>query len=864
MTHLFQQTKSALADEYDLKSEIGRGGMATVFLADEVQLRRQVAIKVLDPELTSTVSRERFLREVNLVSKLAHPHIVPIFSAGEADGLLYYVMPFIEGETLRERIRREGRLDALDAVEITREAAGALQYAHDQGLIHRDIKPENILLSGGHAVVADFGIARAMGPSSDESLTLAGRVIGTPGYMSPEQALASRDVDSRTDIYSLGCVLYEMLVGERPPVRLGGSGADVSVEKDTPLKHRNTLDTLPRDVVTATVRAISLSPSDRFRTASDFARALRGSTERTPLGGAWRRNRLAKLTAVVATAVLVVVLAVLGKAKLTGGGQVSDSPRAVVAVLENETGDPQLDYIGRLAADWITRQLAQSGLVEVVGSQTSFASSENVDAAGLENQPDRARAVALEADAGIVISGQYYRQGDSIQFYAQVTDARAGRLMSGVGPISGLASNPLEAVEVLGRRVTGALAPEFDQSMASRASAWSRPPTLQAYQEYVEGMRLFMRLRLDQGIERLRRAASLDSTFSTALLFAAMAHSIKGEWAQTDSITGLLDGSRDRLAPADRLLLDWLMAEVRGDHDDALLDIRKAAKTAPGAETSLLVAMTALRANRPKEALDVLHELHPDRGLVRGFFVYWEFITDAHHRLGEHKKELEAARKGRRQYPAELFTLVYELRPLAALGRTDELRELISEIPRLPAHPLAPPGMIYRQTALELRSHGYDATAREFSDSALRWFERLPPAIGNTEFIRYEYAQTLYLLEHWDQARALFSKLAAEVPDSASYLGYLGSIAAAQGEVDQALRISDRLREFPGPYLYGRNTFWRGAIAARFGERDRAASLFRQAIDEGSYSVYWDLETEPALRGLREYAPFQELSRSRD
>src|SRR5438094_3578202 len=217
MIDVLDTLRASLAPHYDVEREIGAGGMARVFLAVEQHPHRRVAIKVLDPEISTRLLRERFIREVDVSSKLSHPHIVPIFAAGEAAGLFYYVMPYVEGESLRHRLQRERKFSLDDALHIARDVADALAFAHAEGIIHRDIKPENILLSGDHAIVADFGIARAISAAGALSLTQTGQAIGSPGYMSPEQALGTGDLDARTDIYSLGCVLFEMLAGE-PPV----------------------------------------------------------------------------------------------------------------------------------------------------------------------------------------------------------------------------------------------------------------------------------------------------------------------------------------------------------------------------------------------------------------------------------------------------------------------------------------------------------------------------------------------------------------------------------------------------------------------------------------------------------------------
>src|SRR6059036_443198 len=220
MFDVLDTLRASLAPRYDVEREIGAGGMARVYLAVEQHPRRRVAIKVLDPEISTRLLRERFIREVDLSSKLSHPHIVPIFSAGEASGFFYYVMPYVEGESLRLRLLRERKLLLEDALHIACDVADALAFAHGQGIIHRDIKPENILLSGDHAIVADFGIARAISAAGVLTLTGAGQALGSPGYMSPEQALGSAQLDARTDVYSLACVLFEMLAGEPPAASL--------------------------------------------------------------------------------------------------------------------------------------------------------------------------------------------------------------------------------------------------------------------------------------------------------------------------------------------------------------------------------------------------------------------------------------------------------------------------------------------------------------------------------------------------------------------------------------------------------------------------------------------------------------------
>jgi eukaryotic-like serine/threonine-protein kinase len=270
--------RSALADRYAIERELGAGGMATVYLAEDVKHHRKVAIKVLHAELSAILGPERFLKEIELTASLQHPHILPLFDSGSADGLLYYVMPYVDGETLRTRLAREKQLSVGDAVRIACEAADALEYAHGRGVVHRDIKPENILLQNGHALVADFGIALAVQQAGGQRMTQTGLSLGTPQYMSPEQAMGEREIGARSDIYSLGAVTYEMLVGDPP---FTGSTAQAIVAKvmtSVPAPPRELRTTIPPAVEDAVLTALEKLPADRFPSAAEFARALSDTT----------------------------------------------------------------------------------------------------------------------------------------------------------------------------------------------------------------------------------------------------------------------------------------------------------------------------------------------------------------------------------------------------------------------------------------------------------------------------------------------------------------------------------------------------------------------------------------------------------
>jgi len=385
---LLEQLRTSLPDRYRIEREIGRGGMATVFLAHDVKHDRAVAIKVLHPDLAATLGPERFLLEIKVAARLNHPHIVPLHDSGQAGSLLYYVMPFVEGESLRARMARSGPLSVEDAVEIARDVASALDYAHRQQVVHRDIKPENVMMHEGEAMVTDFGIAKAVRAAGAESITQTGVAIGTPAYMSPEQASGEREPDGRSDIYSLGCMLYEMLTGQQPFV---GPTAQAMITKrflEPPPSARAHRTGVPEDLDRAVKKAMARAPEDRYETAAMLAHAL------APQSGATPPESLP-----------------------TTATPVKSGKSIAVLPFVNMSADPENEYFTDGIAEEIINALSKVQALRVASRTSSFAyKGKNEDISG----------IGRHLKVSTVLEGSVRKAGNMLRVTAQLVDVTNG------------------------------------------------------------------------------------------------------------------------------------------------------------------------------------------------------------------------------------------------------------------------------------------------------------------------------------------------------------------------------------------------------------------------------------------------------
>lgn len=496
---------AALVGRYDIGRELGSGGMAVVYLARDIHHDRPVALKVLRGELALATGAERFHREIRVAARLVHPLIIPLLDSGEAGGRLWYTMPFIEGESLRARLGREKVLPVDEAVRLTVEVAEALAHAHALGVLHRDIKPENILLSGGHALVADFGIARAIGAAADDALTGTGVAIGTPGYMSPEQSSGQDALDPRSDLYAIGCVCYEMLTGE-PPFTGPTAQAIITRRLSQPAPSPRVLrPSIPETLDETVRRSLAPVPADRFATTSEFARALEAGLRAPARPGGRRAWR-----GVMAAAALLLVAVVAYRVAIHQTHRSDEPSESTIAVLPfvgpAGVGD-DLVFGAGLAEELIAALSRVPGL-RVAPRSSSFASQ----LSGLDT-----RAIGVRLGVGQVLEGTVRKAGGRLRVTAQLTsvsDGFARWTESFDRPEGDVLSLEQDLARAIASRLVPTLHGELVESAVRRGTT---NPT--AYDLYLQG-RYYLGLRTGPGFERAQqlfeRAIERDSAFARA------------------------------------------------------------------------------------------------------------------------------------------------------------------------------------------------------------------------------------------------------------------------------------------------------------------------------------------------------------
>jgi hypothetical protein len=553
-----------LADRYRLDGELGSGGMAVVYRAHDLRHDRPVALKVLRPELAAAIGAERFDREIRVAARLQHPNIVPLLDSGEVPGdpamgtgpILWYVMPLIDGESLRGRLIRQGPQPIEDALRWTRELADALAHAHDRGIIHRDIKPENVLVSGTalpHAMLADFGVARALAAGGSERLTETGLTLGTPAYMSPEQSVGDAALDGRSDLYSLGCVLYELLTGEPP---FTGPTAQAVIAKrlaDAVPSPRRLRETIPPGVDHLIRRLLAKSPADRVQSAADLVAALSSpvelrhselpgqATTQVVTSARWPRRRRAGLAALA-------LLLVAGIAVVVVRARVAPStpldPEAVALLPFRVTApDHSLDYLGEGIVDLLAVKLAGPAGPDAVPPRQLLGFLHYKP--GMDVSIDAGNAAARRAGAGLVLDGSLVRSGTGLELSAELrpTDGRGHTVRATV------AGNPDSLATLIDRLAARLMAGQTERTVSLGELSTSR-----AIGEYLQGRAAHRRGQYTESVAHFNAALREDSTFALAAL--DMLASLRGDDREAkDRAARLAWANRAKLSPRGQALL---------------------------------------------------------------------------------------------------------------------------------------------------------------------------------------------------------------------------------------------------------------------------------------------------------------------
>ncbi len=861
---------NALFDRYAIERELGAGGMATVYLAHDVKHDRKVALKVLRPDIAASLGAERFLREVRIAANLSHPHILPLYDSGEADGFLFYVMPYVEGESLREKLDREGELPIPEATRILKEIADALAYAHDHGVVHRDIKPDNVMLSGRHALVMDFGVAKAVSEATgQQKITTAGVVLGTPAYMSPEQAAADPHVDHRADIYALGVMAYEMLAG-RPPF-MGTTqqqilAAHLTATPDPLSIYRITV---PPDLADLVMRCLEKRPADRWQTAEELLEPLEAMSTSsqgvTPVGtrltGAAGPIRKRGMWMALLVAAVLVAAAVMLWNKGTGSQQALASAGRWIAVLPFESArsdDESAFFIDGFHDDVLT-QLGKISSFKVI-ARASFMEYRGTE----KSLPVIGQELGVEA----LLLARVQRAGDQVRINVQLVDAATEQQLWGEAYQRELTLGNRFAIQAeISAAVAGALqaalTPEDRARLAERPTDNAEAYALyqRARDYYYDG---FGRENLRTVLQLGTQAVELDPGFSLALAFLSQAHA-RMYW--------LYDPNPERLALA-RTLADSALAldpdlseghialgyyHYWGflDYDRAMEQFAIAERGAPNS-IRLLIGIGAVRRRQ---------------GRVEDALAYF--------------------RRARAVDPRSPNTIVDVAETLSMLRRFDEAAAAFdSTIMLSPDHPYARLKIILLRVACcadtvgaqraiaEARGVGIPAEYVDVLDGYVAWLRRdydmmLALRVSRDDrwgFIPPAFFQGMALRGLGDSTRANaaleaaieeLDSLIATRPDDGRLYSQLGVTYAMLGREGQALRAARRGVEL----LPFEREIWGGgyrladlaAVFAQFGQADSAAHYLEFLLRHPGDITVPLLRLTPFWDPIRATPEFQQL-----
>jgi len=866
VTDALSALSAALADRYRLERELGHGGMATVYLAQDLRHDRAVALKVLKPELAHALGPERFLREIQVTAQLDHPHILPLLDSGDAGGFLYYVMPYVQGETLRTRLTREKQLPLDDAFQIAAEVADALNYAHGQGIVHRDIKPENLLLAGRHVRVADFGIARAVTAAGGDSLTATGVAIGTPVYMSPEQAGGSKDVDGRSDLYSLGCVLYEMLAGH-PPFT-GGTAHEILARHsmDAVPSLAAARPTVPEGLERAIATALAKVPADRFSTAAQFADALARRGSSATVGAARSSRRVARLAVIAVAGMVTVGGAIL---MLRPSPKAPGYARTAIAVLpfQNLSAQGPHAYFAGGLHDELLTQLSKVAALKVI-SRTSVM--------GYESTKTPLRQIASELGVGSVVEGSVQIEGSRLRVNVQLIDAatdapvwaeRYDRTLDDAFAIQSDVAQRIVAA------VGAALSDAEQQRLAAVPTA-----NAEAYRLYLQGREYLIRpgfLRRNEEIAQQLFETALARDPGFALAHAALSE-VHGRmfWFRYDPSPARAARQRAEAEAALRLAPELPQAHVamglahfwgRRDYRRALEEFRVALKGLPNdARVWQLIGTVHRRLGNWDEVLAAFEkatQLNPRDAQL--FFGFGGYTYQLMHRYADAVRAYNRA-----------LTLVPDLYDAALAkgwtyvrweGQLDTLRAALSQVPT--AAELGPRGT---RAALYVQLLHWERNA----DSLLQVLTMArAPVFEGQDFLLPSslYAAWAHRLHGdrpaaraaFDSARVLLDSVLRELPDDWRVHAARGLALAGLGRRDETLQETRWLQQsvvyredaLQGPQVAED----RARILAQAGEVEAALDEIERLLAGPSWLSVHTLRLDPLWDPIRDHPRFKAL-----
>jgi tetratricopeptide (TPR) repeat protein len=562
---------------------------------------------------------------------------------------------------------------------------------------------------------------------------------------------------------------------------------------------------------------------------------------------------------------IVAAIALLAWLMYGPGGSVptdAGSQRVIVLPYVNQTGNPELDPIGRMAAEWITEGLARTGEVQVIPNLMVLERMAILEReeGGYESGVS-VRPLAATLDASIAVTGSYYVQGSDLELHSAITDLESERSLGTVEPTRALLAIPGEAIEAAREGVMGVLATRLRRGTAWEVPSSVQPPTYQAFQHYARGNELWLQERYDEAAHWFTQAYEADTTFLRSLMTAGAAHGQAGHPAKSDSLIQFILPRRAELAPYDRFRLDYGAANNRGDILTKLRAARAAVELVPSGTVRLALVRTLIEVNRPAESLENLEAVLPDLlSVAPGWYPIWDTRTELHHLLGDHERELQLAREGREHATNSLRFMVLEGRALAALGRIDELLEVVTEITSAPEEPGTNAGRSLRELAEELRAHGHLAEATELIEKALTWLNHAPPDRSGSPAGMELLGRLHYQAEKWEEAGEVFQALLDSGVENSTTLGLRGVSAARLGDTTVAEEASARLAELDKPFSYGSSSLWRARIHSVLGNYDEAMGLLRRAFGEGAGLGVW-AHKDMHLEMLRGHPPFEEYLR---